>query len=197
MSDPATPAAPSRPQLLRLLPVVIFLALAALFAYGLTGDPQKLPSTLIGKPAPRLALAPLEGLMQAGRPVPGLVDTDLVAAGTPSVVNFWASWCAPCVAEHPLLIELARQTGVRLVGINHKDSAANARRFLGRYGNPFERVAVDSDGRAAIEWGVYGMPETFVIDGRGAIVFKHVGQITAETLRRDLIPAIQRAQAQR
>jgi cytochrome c biogenesis protein CcmG, thiol:disulfide interchange protein DsbE len=197
MSEPVAPAAASRLPWLRLLPVAIFLVLAALFAYGLTSDPQKLPSTLIGKPAPRLTLPPLEGLTQAGRPVPGLGESDLASTGAPSVVNFWASWCAPCVAEHPLLIELARQTGVRIVGINHKDTAANGRRFLARYGNPFALVAVDGSGRAGIEWGVYGMPETFVVDGRGSIVFKHVGQITPETLRRDLIPAIQRAQAQR
>jgi cytochrome c biogenesis protein CcmG, thiol:disulfide interchange protein DsbE len=197
MTDPAVKTMGARPQLLRLLPVALFLAIAGLFAYGLTGDPQKLPSTLIGKPAPRLALAPLEGLTQAGQPVPGLAETDLATSGAPTVVNFWASWCAPCVAEHPLLIELGRQTGVRLVGINHKDTAVNARRFLARYGNPFALVAVDGNGRAGIEWGVYGMPETFVLDGRGAIVFKHVGPITADTLRRDIIPAIQRAQAVR
>lgn len=187
------PANAPRRSILRLLPVLIFLALAAVFAYGLTADPQKLPSTLIGKPAPRLTLAPLEGLMRDGVQVPGLAATDLADGKGPTVVNFWASWCAPCIAEHPLLIELTRQTGVRLIGINHKDATANARRFLGRYGNPFTLVGVDSNGRAGIEWGVYGMPETFVLDPSGAIIFKHVGQITAETLRRDLIPAVQRA----
>jgi cytochrome c biogenesis protein CcmG, thiol:disulfide interchange protein DsbE len=185
-----TPA--SKPPLLRLIPLAVFGVIAAIFAYGLTGDPQKLPSTLIGKPAPRLTLPALAGLTRDAAPTPGLAADDL-ANGKPVVVNFWASWCAPCVAEHPLLIELNRQTGVRLVGINHKDQAANARRFLGRYGNPFAVVGVDSDGRAGIEWGVYGMPETFVLDGQGRIVFKHVGQITDETLRRDLIPAIARA----
>lgn len=187
----AQPAKP-KPPLLRLIPLAVFGVIAAIFAYGLTGDPQKLPSTLIGKAAPRLTLPALDGLMRDGVAAPGLSANDL-ADGKPVVVNFWASWCAPCVAEHPLLIELTRQTGVRLVGINHKDQAANARRFLGRYGNPYAVVGVDADGRGGIEWGVYGMPETFVLDGQGRIVFKHVGQITADTLRRDLIPAIARA----
>jgi cytochrome c biogenesis protein CcmG, thiol:disulfide interchange protein DsbE len=173
---------------MRYAPLAVFAVIAGVFAFALrTGDPSKLPSALIGKDAPRLALAAIEGLS-----VPGLRDTDL-ADGKPVVVNFWASWCAPCVAEHPLLVELARQTGVRLVGINHKDTAANARRFLGRYGNPFALVGVDANGRASIEWGVYGMPETFVLDGRGRIVFKHVGPISEDTLRRDIVPAIARA----
>ena len=174
--------------LIRFAPIVVFALIAGVFAFALrTGDPSKLPSALIGKEAPRLALAPLEGMS-----LPGLRANDL-ADGKPVVVNFWASWCAPCVAEHPLLVELVRQTGVRLVGINHKDAAVNARRFLGRYGNPFAIVGVDSDGRASIEWGVYGMPETFVLDGRGRIVFKHVGPLSEDTLRRDVVPAIARA----
>jgi cytochrome c biogenesis protein CcmG, thiol:disulfide interchange protein DsbE len=183
----------SRVPWLRLLPVLVFAGLAAVFAVSLqTSDPSKLPSALLGKAAPTLDLPGLDGLTREGVAMPGLVGADL-ANGQPTVVNFWASWCAPCVAEHPLLIDLQRQTGVRLVGINHKDQAANARRFLGRYGNPFGIVAVDSSGRAAIEWGVYGMPETFVLDGRGRIVFKHVGPITAETLRTQILPAIARA----
>jgi cytochrome c biogenesis protein CcmG, thiol:disulfide interchange protein DsbE len=192
MSGPIKSSA-SRPPLLRFVPLLVFGIIAAIFVYGLQGDPQKLPSTLIGKAAPTLSLGPLDGLTREnGTAVAGLGAGDL-ADGKPVVVNFWASWCAPCVAEHPLLIELARQTGVRLVGINHKDATAHARRFLGRYGNPFTLVAVDGNGRAGIEWGVYGMPETFVLDGKGRIVFKHVGQITADSLRRDLIPAIARA----
>ena len=96
-----------------------------------------------------------------------------------SVVNFWASWCAPCVQEHPLLVALKERTGVQLYGVNYKDQAAAARRFLGRYGNPFAAVGVDANGRAAIEWGVYGMPETFIVNGKGEIVYKHVGPISA------------------
>lgn len=187
---------PARKRLgLVLAPVLIFLAIAGMFAFSLQkGDPSKLPSALIGKAAPELKLAPLEGLVEAGRDVPGITQSDL-KAGAPVVVNFWASWCAPCVEEHPVLIELKRRTGVAILGINYKDQAANARRFLARYGNPFARVGTDGDGRAAIEWGVYGMPETFVVDGQGRIVFKHVGPISPEALERQIIPAIERAKA--
>jgi cytochrome c biogenesis protein CcmG, thiol:disulfide interchange protein DsbE len=196
MTDAAKPAAgkaTARPSWLRYAPLVVFGMIAGVFAFALrTGDPSKLPSALLGKDAPRLSLIGLEGLQRDGVASPALSEADL-ANGRPVVVNFWASWCAPCVAEHPLLVELVRQTGVRLVGINHKDSSINARRFLGRYGNPFAIVGVDGNGRAAIEWGVYGMPETFVLDGRGRIVFKHVGPLTADALRRDIVPAIARA----
>ncbi len=177
----------------RLLPVGIFAALALVFAMSLrSGDPSKLPSALIGKAAPPLSLTGLDGLQSDGKPIPGITATSL-ATGKPTVVNFWASWCAPCVAEHPLLIQLVKETGVALVGINHKDQAANARRFLGRYGNPFAAVGVDGDGRAAIEWGVYGMPETFVLDGQGRIVYKHVGPLSAQTLADKIIPAVRAA----
>jgi len=110
------------------------------------------------------------------------------------VVNFWASWCVPCVQEHPVLVALREQTGVRVYGINYKDQAAAARRFLGRYGKPYVAVGVDGNGRAAIEWGVYGMPETFIVSGEGRIVHKHVGPITFATLERRIIPAIRAAQ---
>jgi cytochrome c biogenesis protein CcmG/thiol:disulfide interchange protein DsbE len=124
--------------------------------------------------------------------VPGFSSAEL-ASGQPSVVNFWASWCIPCAEEQPLLVELQKRTGVALYGVNYKDDAASARRFLGRYGNPFKAVGVDGAGRAAIEWGVYGMPETYVLNGRGEIVFKHVGAITPESIETKLIPAIARA----
>jgi len=176
-------------------PLLIFGVLASIFAFALrSGDPSKLPSALIGKPVPDIALAGLEGLSDGTRPVGGFGGADL-AAGQVSVVNFWASWCVPCVQEHPLLLALRERTGVRIYGVNYKDQAAAARRFLGRYGNPFAAVGVDGDGRAAIEWGVYGMPETFVVDGKGRIAYKHVGPISAETLETKIIPAIRAAQA--
>ena len=127
------------------------------------------------------------------RPIGGFRSADLATGGV-SIVNFWASWCAPCVQEHPLLIALKERTSVRLYGINYKDQSAAARRFLGRYGNPFVAVGTDANGRAAIEWGVYGMPETFVVSGRGEIVYKHVGPITPDALERNIIPAIRAAQ---
>jgi cytochrome c biogenesis protein CcmG/thiol:disulfide interchange protein DsbE len=165
-------------------PVLVFGALALLFAFALEhGDPSKLPSALIGKAAPATAFAPLEGLVEGDKPVAGFSNTDL-AGGSISVVNFWASWCAPCVEEHPLLIELAKRTGVAIYGVNYKDQPAAGRRFLGRYGNPFKAVGVDPNGRGAIEWGVYGMPETF---------YKHIGPISAASLEKTLVPMIEAA----
>jgi cytochrome c biogenesis protein CcmG/thiol:disulfide interchange protein DsbE len=195
----ATNPAPSEPArksgLNRLvLPLAIFAALAALFAFALgSGDPSKLPSALIGKPVPQVAFPAVDGLVDGATPIKGFTAADL-ADGKPSVVNFWASWCGPCVQEHPLLVALTVKTGVRLIGVNYKDQPTAARRFLGRYGNPYSAVGADSSGRGAIEWGVYGMPETFVIDGKGTIVFKHVGPITAESLEAKIIPAVRAVQ---
>lgn len=174
-----------------LAPILIFTALVLMFALALKkGDPSRLPSALLGRPAPPLELAALEGLVRdGGAAVPGLTG-EMLRSGRVSVVNFWASWCAPCVDEHPILVRLAAQTGVPLYGVNYKDLAANARRFLGRYGNPFAAVGVDANGRAAVDWGVTGMPETFIVDGRGVIVYKHVGPITPAALEAQIIPAI-------
>ena len=176
-------------------PLAIFLVLAGLFALALrAGDPSKLPSALIGKLAPPTELKPLEDLTDgAGRPVGGFASMDL-AQGEVSVVNFWSSWCIPCVEEHPVLVRLKEKTGVRVFGINYKDQPAAARRFLGRSGNPFVAVGVDGNGRTAIEWGVYGMPETFIVDGKGQIAYRHVGPITAEALEAKIIPAIRAAE---
>ena len=176
-------------------PALIFAAVAILFAFALTsGDPSKLPSALIGKPVPQTEFPALEGLQNAGAPVPGFTSADL-GHGKVSVVNFWASWCGPCVEEQPLLIELQQRSGVDLYGINYKDQTTSARRFLGRYGNPFKAMGTDANGRGAIEWGVYGMPETFVVNGQGVIAYKHVGPVTKESLERKLMPAIEAAKA--
>jgi cytochrome c biogenesis protein CcmG/thiol:disulfide interchange protein DsbE len=175
------------------VPVAIFAIVSAVFGLALTsGDPSKLPSALLGKPAPQLDLPALEGLVNGGKPVAGVTGGDL-KKGEVTVVNFWASWCVPCVEEHPLLIELKQRTGVTLYGINYKDQTAAARRFLGNFGNPFSGVGVDATGRAGIEWGVYGMPETFVVDGQGRIAYKHVGPLTKATLEGKMIPAIDAA----
>ena len=180
-----------------LLPVLLFAAVAAMFAFALrSGDPSKLPSALIGKPAPEMSLAPLEGLRDGDTDVPGFSTADL-RKGDVTVVNFFASWCAPCVQEHPWLVELKRTANVRIIGINHKDPTPGGRRFLGRYGNPYAAVGIDPNGRAAIEWGVYGMPETFVVDGSGRIALKHVGPITGEILAARIIPAIEAARRSR
>ena len=197
MSDTPTsdqPQSPQRRTLLAFLPLAVVGALLGLFLFALyrPGDSTKLPSMLIGKAAPALELGPLEGLAENGKLVPGITRADL-ARGTPVVVNFWASWCAPCVGEHPLLIILRDRTGVPLIGVNYKDQAVGARRFLGRYGNPFAAVGTDTNGRAAIEWGVYGMPETFVLDGQGRVVYKHIGALTPQALEQAIIPAIDKA----
>jgi cytochrome c biogenesis protein CcmG/thiol:disulfide interchange protein DsbE len=175
------PPAPRRFRLLFLLPALIFAALALLFVVRLhAGDPARLPSALIGRPVPAFALAPLDGLQAGGRPVPGLAQGDL--KGRVTIVNVWASWCAPCRQEHPVLMDLARTGAARVVGINYKDNPENARRFLGALGNPFAAVGVDPNGRTAIDWGVYGVPETFIVGPDGTIRHKHVGPLTPETL---------------
>lgn len=175
-------------------PLIVFLALATMFGLALTsGDPSKLPSALIGKPVPQTDFAGLEGLDATGTKS-GFTAADL-KSGKVSVVNFWASWCRPCVEEHPLLVALRAKTDVNLYGVNYKDDPAAARRFLGRYGNPFTAVGTDATGRNAIEWGVYGMPETFVIDANGRIAYKHVGPVSPDSLEKKLLPAIERARA--
>lgn len=189
----ATEKAPERKWGWVLAPVLIFMALAMVFAFALkTGDPSKLPSALIGKPAPAIELKPLEGLVEGDKAVPGFKTSDL-GKGKVAIVNFWASWCVPCVQEHPVLIELQKRTGVDVYGINYKDQTAAARRFIGRYGNPFTAVGVDDNGRGAIEWGVYGMPESFVVDGQGRIALKHVGPMSEEIIAQKIIPAIEAA----
>jgi cytochrome c biogenesis protein CcmG/thiol:disulfide interchange protein DsbE len=180
---------------LLVLPVMIFAVLAGFFAVALrSGDPSLLPSTLVGKPAPPTVFPPLEGLESGGKPQPGFSSADL-AKGKVSVVNYWASWCAPCVEEVPLLEQLKSTAGVDIYGINYKDQNAAARRFIGRFGNPFVAVGTDADGRAAIDWGVYGTPETFIVNGRGEVIYKHVGPITAESLTTKLLPIIEKAKA--
>jgi cytochrome c biogenesis protein CcmG, thiol:disulfide interchange protein DsbE len=173
--------APRRHRFLMVLPLILFLGLAVLFWFRLgDGDPSKIPSALIGRPAPQTILPPLDGLARDGKPVPGLDPA--VFKGKVSVVNVWASWCVPCHDEAPLITELGKDRRVQVIGINYKDSPENARRFLGRYGNPFGVVGVDGNGRAAIEWGVYGVPETFIVGREGKIVYKMVGPITPDNL---------------
>ncbi|MGO4716484.1 DsbE family thiol:disulfide interchange protein [Bradyrhizobium sp. 2TAF24] len=180
-----TPSARRRSWLVAA-PLVVFAGLAAIFWFRLgSGDPSRIPSALIGRPAPQTALAPLEGLTDGGTAVPGLDPAAL--KGRVSLVNVWASWCVPCHDEAPLLLALGKDKtlqakGLQVIGINYKDAPDNARRFLGRYGNPFNRVGVDPNGRASIEWGVYGVPETFVVGRDGRIAYKLVGPITPENI---------------
>jgi len=180
--------------LLVLLPLIAFLALAALFMVRLgSGDPGRLPSALIGRPAPPTDLPPLAGLERDGKAVPGL--SNAAFQGEVTLVNVWASWCVPCADEVPFLEKLSTDKRIKLVGINYKDAADNARRFLNRYGNPFVAAGVDVSGRASIDWGVYGVPETFLVGRDGRIAYKLVGPIDADNLARVLAPEIAKALA--
>jgi cytochrome c biogenesis protein CcmG, thiol:disulfide interchange protein DsbE len=179
-----------------LVPLAVFLGLAVLFLVGLySGDPSILPSALIGQPAPQTNLPPIAGLERDGAPVPGLDPAAFKGAVT--ILNVWASWCVPCHDEAPMLMQLAQDKRVRLVGINYKDDPGNARRFLGRYGDPFAAAGADENGRAAIEWGVYGVPETFVVGRDGHVAYKLVGPITPDNYFSLLMPQIDKAVAAR
>jgi cytochrome c biogenesis protein CcmG/thiol:disulfide interchange protein DsbE len=179
-------------RLVVLLPLIVFAGLAALFLGRLDGgDPSLVPSPLIGKAVPAFELPAIDGLADdKGMPTPGLRDADLKKGV--AVVNVFASWCAPCRAEHPLLSALAADGRFRLVGIDYKDTADQAKRFLGALGNPFSAIGADENGRVGIDWGVYGVPETYVVaDGR--IVYKHVGPLTPAAIADELKPAIETA----
>jgi cytochrome c biogenesis protein CcmG/thiol:disulfide interchange protein DsbE len=184
-----------RSPLIFIVPLLLFGALSIVFFAGLfSGDASRVPSALIGKPAPEITLTALEGLQKGGLPVPSFAIADL-GRGRATIVNVFASWCAPCRVEHPHLVALAetpvvKQGKVALVGFNYKDEAENARRFLGALGNPFSAVGVDRSGRGAIEWGVYGVPETFLIGPDGRILDKHVGPLTAQGSQRLLAKAV-------
>jgi cytochrome c biogenesis protein CcmG/thiol:disulfide interchange protein DsbE len=173
-------------KLLFAVPLLLLVGLVAVFALTINRDPSLVRSVLIDKPAPSFALPPVEGM-----DVPGF-DTAALS-GAPTVVNVFASWCIPCRAEHPLLEALKAETGVRLFGINHSDAPENARAFLAELGNPYDAIGADRDRRVSIDWGVYGVPETFVVDGKGTITFKHVGPLTAEAVEAELIPALKKA----
>lgn len=172
----------TRHRLFLLLPLVLFLVLGVYFAIGLTRDPSKLPSMLIDKPVPVFTLTGLN----AGEP--GLASTDLV--GKVRLVNVFASWCAPCRIEHPLLMRLAREEGVTLHGLNYKDKPEAAGTFLSMLGNPYTTVGADKDGRVSIDFGVYGVPETYVIDAQGRVRYRHVGPLMPHDLEEVLLPMI-------
>ena len=183
-----------RRRVIVLAPLVVFLALVALFLIRLySGDPSRIPSALIGHPAPQTNLPPVAGLERNGAAVPGIDAASFKGAVT--VVNVWASWCVPCHDEAPLLMRLAQDSRFRVIGINYKDEPDNARRFLGRYGNPFAAAGADLNGRAGIEWGVYGVPETFVVGRDARIAYKLVGPITADNINTVLKPEIEKALA--
>jgi cytochrome c biogenesis protein CcmG/thiol:disulfide interchange protein DsbE len=167
-------------RLLYLIPVAVFVAVGIGLAVGLTRDPGTLPSALIDHPVPAFDLPGLDG----GE---GFSNTDL--KGRVSLVNVFASWCVPCRVEHPVLMKLA-ESGVRIYGINYKDSADQALAWLAELGNPFQKIGADRNGRVGIEWGVYGVPETFVVDAEGRIRHKQVGPIQARDLEQTLLPIL-------
>ncbi len=178
-------------RLFYILPVLAFLAVAWFLHASLrTPPPAAMRSALLDKPAPPTSLPPLD----PGRP--GLGTADLATRGRVTVVNVFASWCIPCREEAPQLAQLARARGVRLIGIAYKDKPEAARAFLAEYGNPFETVALDADGRAGIDWGISGVPESFVLDAHG-IVRGHFGPLTPDGMVMDMLPAIVRAAAMR
>lgn len=197
---PATGVAPlqqatSRRNWFVLLPLVLFGGLAAVFLTQLVAgnDPSEIPSVLIGKTAPETRLPPLEGVKTAtGEATPGL-DLTGFGDGRPTLVNVFASWCGPCRQEHPLLMELGRDPRVRLVAINYKDKPENARKFLAALGNPYAAIGVDPDGTATIDWGVYGVPESFLVAADGEILYKQTGPFTPQSIETGLMPALEQA----
>lgn len=170
-----------------LVAPAVFVAVAIFLAIALGGNPRDLPSALIGKPVPDFALPPVRGRTL------GLSTADL--KGKVSLVNVFASWCTACRDEHPIFMKLKARGIVPIHGLNYKDRPADAARWLDRLGDPYTRTGADLAGRVAIEWGVYGVPETFVVDRVGRIAFKHIGAVTPEVLKKKILPLVRRLKA--
>ncbi|MAN79255.1 MAG: DsbE family thiol:disulfide interchange protein [Magnetovibrio sp.] len=169
-------------------PVVVFAGLAVALGWGLTRDPKVLPSALIDKPVPEFNLPPVKGRIS------GLASADL--SGEVSIVNVFASWCLPCKAEHPIWMDLKARNVVPIHGLNYKDTPDDASAWLNRLGDPYKRTGADLDGRVAIDWGVYGVPETFIVSADGRIAYKHVGAVTKEIVDGTLMPIVDRLRRQ-
>lgn len=176
-----------------LVPLVVFAGLATVFLMQLLSgkDTSVLPSALIGRPAPELKLMALDGAVRGGKPVPAL--TSAAIKGKLTLVNVWASWCVPCRQEHPIVLGLSQDDRLNIVGINYKDRNDAALGFLGELGNPFQAIGVDPKGAAAIDWGVYGIPESFLVSPDGVILYKHVGPFDDNTVQNELLPAVEKA----
>jgi cytochrome c biogenesis protein CcmG/thiol:disulfide interchange protein DsbE len=170
-----------------IIPIGLFALLGVLLAYGLRLDPHKIPSPLVGKPLPAFSLPTLEN------PDKSLTNADL--QGKVVLINVWASWCAACKQEHPVLMALAATKQVPLIGLNYKDKRADALQVLKTDGNPYDLSIVDADGRVGIDWGVYGVPETFVVDRQGVIRYKQIGPISPEAWEQTLLPLIRKLSA--
>ena len=167
-----------------LVPLLVFIALVVVLGIGLTLDPRKVPSPLIGKPVPEFSLPPVKGRIL------GLASADL--KGEVSLVNVFASWCVSCRAEHPVFMDLRKRGAVPIHGLNYKDKPDDAARWLNELGDPYTRTGADLDGRVAIDWGVYGVPETFLVDREGRIAYKHIGPVTPQIVSEKLMPLIER-----
>lgn len=170
-------------RLLYLLPFLLFIGVGAAFYLGFQRDPRDIPSALIDKPVPAFDLPPLPGHAE------GLSSARLTG-GDVTLVNVFASWCIPCKAEHPVITRLAREQGVTVRAINHKDKAEDALNWLARNGDPYASIGVDLDGRTSIDWGVYGVPESFLVDRQGRIRFKHVGPLTPQVIEEQILPMV-------
>jgi cytochrome c biogenesis protein CcmG, thiol:disulfide interchange protein DsbE len=173
-----------RRRLLYAAPVAGFVGLSAVLGWGLTRDPRELPSTLIGRSVPKFSLPPVQGRTL------GLSTADL--RGEVSLVNFFASWCVACRAEHPLLLAMAKSGVVTVHGINYKDAPADAAHWLDTLGDPYKRTRADRDGRAGIEWGLYGVPETYIVSADGRVMHKHAGPLTEQIRDATILPLIER-----
>jgi cytochrome c biogenesis protein CcmG/thiol:disulfide interchange protein DsbE len=173
-----------RRRLIFAVPLIGFAGIAAAFAWGLTRHPEELPSALIGKPVPTFALPPVQGRKL------GFSSADI--KGEVALVNVFASWCVPCRAEHPLLLKLAAARVVPIYGLNYKDAPQDAAEWLDSLGDPYTRTGADRDGRVAIDWGVTGVPETFVVDANGIIAYKQIGPITQQLLDGTILPLVER-----
>lgn len=186
-TDQAKPRRAGLSRVLVALPLVIAATLGTLFYWGLRNNDDTLPSALIGQPAPEFTLPPVGGRGE------GFSTADL--KGEVSLVNFWASWCAPCRVEMPILVELAQSGTVRVLGVNYKDDPQAALAFLDELGNPYARLGADATGRVGLDWGVYGMPETFVVDAEGRIAYRHVGPFDRQTFEEEILPIVARLKA--
>ncbi|MEP7329486.1 MAG: DsbE family thiol:disulfide interchange protein [Betaproteobacteria bacterium] len=169
-----------------LVPLVIFVVIAGFLYVGLGRDPREVPSPLVGKPAPAFTLAQLHD--------PGQKLSTADMKGQVWLLNVWASWCVSCRVEHPLLVQLAQAKVVPVIGLNYKDKVPEGLAWLAQNGDPYKLSVVDADGRVGIDWGVYGVPETFVVDKNGVIRYKHIGPVTAEALQQTILPLVRELQ---
>ena len=189
--EEAAPAKSGRSRFIfAFLPLIVFGALAVFFYVQLNSgrNANEVPSVLIGTKAPSLNLPPLEGLKHKGTQVPALTDGEI--SGKLALVNVFASWCVPCRQEHPYLLELSKDPRIEVVAINYKDKTENALRFLGELGNPYAAVGIDPRGQSSIDWGVYGIPETYLVGPDGTILFKQIGPFTDAAVKEKLQPLI-------